>query len=118
MKTLNPAPIEGILNVIQAEIGAAHKLLIGFESAIDYADIGSNDFMSQAQGFDLAMQILADVEHLVKVLGEQFSPESALPHPLPIEGVKLERVRVKLAENPNRLSVLNQPDSDSSVDLF
>lgn len=116
MKTLNSTPIVPVLAVIGAEIAAAHQLLIGFEHAINQTNPKTRNLKTQIQGFDLALQILSDVEHLTDVLGQQFSAETALPHPLPISGVRLERVRAKLSQN--QLSDADLQSPAPAVDLF
>ena len=116
MKTLNSTPIAPVLAVIATEIAAAHQLLIGYEHAINQADSKARSLKTQIQGFDLALQILSDVEHLTDVLGQQFSAETALPHPLPISGVRLERVRTKLFQN--QLAGADSQGPAPAVDLF
>ena len=116
MKSLNSTPIAPVLAVIGAAIAAAQQLLIGFEYAINHADHEARNLKANIQGFDLALQILNDVKHLAEVLGQQFSAETALPHPLPISGVRLERVRAKLSQN--QLSEVDLQVPAPAVDLF
>ena len=116
MKTLNSTPLLPVFAVIGTEIAEAHKLLIGFEHGINQADPKAGDLKKQVQGFDLALQILGDVQHLTEILSQQFSPETALPRPLPISGIRLERVREKLSQDQSTETRPQVPPP--AVDLF
>ena len=116
MTTLKPTPIAPILSVIGAEIVTAHRLLIDFEHANSLAGSKTVGLKEKIQGFDLALQILNDIEHLTKVLNQQLSDETCLTHPLPMSGIRLERIRAKLSQN--QFSETGPQRPAPAVDLF
>lgn len=116
--TTTPQDIATIVATIGDEVAVAHKLLIDFEAAVQRQDSSHLISNSNVQGFDLALQILNDVEHLAHSLVASLPYKTPLASPLPMDGLRLERVRKKLRSNKELLSKLDDVAANNRTEFF
>lgn len=87
-----------VLEVINQEIAAARDLLLAYEAAEYNPQHDCRGDSKRAQGFDLAVQILTDVEHIIGLLGSTHLDATGPAPPILLSGLKLERIRAKLTQ--------------------
>lgn len=107
--------VDQAIAAMRVELASARTLLLVFEEASRNVDHAASGAPRQIQGFDLALQILADLEHLALLLSENIGTKQ-LNISIPTHGLRLERLRVGLERNG-----VSQSDNKSefkAVDLF
>lgn len=100
MTSQNAPLLRTTLTVLRTELAAVQALMRGFETAVSLSDGAELDDNARLQGFDIALQILGDLEHLSNLLERQVDPDQRLRHPIPMQGFRLERVRARLDGTP------------------
>lgn len=105
--------IETLLDVVRSEVAFARRLLLDYELGAGLSDDLSETQRTHAQGLDLAIQLLGDVEQLASIVGRQLPEDLDQEYALPHTSIRLERVRAKLIDNADI-----SPDPVRSVDLF
>lgn len=100
---------------MRVELSSARNLLLVYEEASRKLDHASSGAPRHMQGFDLAIQILADLERLSSLIVDNTDTKQ-LNISIPVRGLRLERLHASLQG-----SDANQFESKSefkSVDLF
>lgn len=115
MNKAEHSSVDQAIAAMRVELASARNLLLMYEEATRKVDHASSGASQHLQGFDLAIQILADLEHLSSLILSN-TDSKQLNISIPIRGLRLERLHVSLQGND-----ANQFENKSefkSVDLF
>ncbi|MCA2014020.1 hypothetical protein [Pararhodobacter sp. CCB-MM2] len=87
-----PFPIPPLLGSMADAMEEIRQMLLSYEEAmVDAPRTPEN--RRAAQDFDLAVQILQDLEHISQKLAAELPPDLMAHHSLPLAGLRLERSR-------------------------
>lgn len=89
-----PFPIPPLLAGMAEAMGEIRLMLLRYEAAM--VEAPSNAANRQAvQDFDLAVQLLQDLEHIAQLLGRELPADLMAQSALPLAGLRLERSRTR-----------------------
>jgi hypothetical protein len=122
-----PFPVPPLLAGMAEAMEEIRQMLLRYEDAM--AEAPRNPATRQAiQDFDLAVQILQDLEHIAQLLAAELPPDMMARTSLPLAGLRLERSRrhfvaaalgraapVAAAVSPVDLFAPLTPDEDDRV---
>ena len=113
-----PHRIEPIMRMLADDIAKVQSMLLQYEVVTAPLIKDAPAHRKELQGFDLALQMLRDLEYLSRTVSEHVADELATSRPLHAPGLLLERSR-------HLLSALAEIQVDSlpneplkSIDLF
>lgn len=110
--------IEPIMSALADETADVKSMLLRYEAAVAMGPSSKHVHYGDIQDFDLALQILNDLECAMREIGQSRPAAFGGAHPISIAGLRLERIRAKL-----RLALGDAPSScpqhgTRSIELF
>lgn len=115
-----PFPIPPLLSSMAEAMDEIRMMLLRYEEAMVDAPRDA-DKRRAAQDFDLAVQILQDIEHVATLLAQELPPDLMAQNALPLAGVRLDRSRrrfVAATKGSRAPSALPTGEARGKIDLF
>lgn len=111
-----PFPIPPLLAGMAEAMAEIRLMLLRYEAAMVEAPRNATNRQA-VQDFDLAVQLLQDLEHIAQLLGKELPPDLMAQNALPLAGLRLERSRTRFLSTAKRAT-----DADARppprIDLF
>ncbi|MDX8348590.1 hypothetical protein SLH49_11390 [Cognatiyoonia sp. IB215446] len=118
MSKVETSRIQPVLEALADELACAGAMLLSYERAVTPLVSQSNVAHREVQGFDLALQMLNDLEYLSRVLAAHLPADAVTTSPLDASGLTLERSRHRLDMSAGSDSTNQSSAQNVSVDLF
>ncbi|MCA0204819.1 hypothetical protein [Pararhodobacter sp.] len=110
-----PFPLSPLLAGMAEAMGEIRLMLLRYEAAMVEAP-GATASRQAVQDFDLAVQLLQDLEHIARLLGQELPPDMMAHNALPLAGLRLERSRTRFLSAALPAAAERQPPP--RIDLF
>jgi len=118
MSEVEASRVQPVLEALADELSCASAMLLRYEHAVTPLVSQSNVATHEVQGFDLALQMLKDIEYLSRVLAAHLPPDAVTATPLKAPGLTLERSRYRLDVSAGLVGKKQSAVQNASVDLF
>ncbi|MFN4098848.1 MAG: hypothetical protein ACK4GT_03635 [Pararhodobacter sp.] len=112
-----PFPIPPLLGSMADSMEEIRQMLLSYEAAMVEAPV-TPERLRALQDFDLAVQILQDLEHLANQLAAELPPGLMAHHALPLAGLRLERSRRRFIAAVKGRGPAADPPRPNPIDLF
>lgn len=110
--------VKPVVEAFAGELACVRAMLLRYELAVTPLFSQSNVSHQDLQGFDLALQILKDLEHLSSALATYLPTDAMTLHPLEASGLTLERTQRMLNGSIGLGEEQSSPAPLNTVDLF
>lgn len=117
MTAANPFPIPPLLRSMAASMEEIRQMLLRYEAAMVEAPV-TPERLRAVQDFDLAVQILQDLEHLTTHLAVELPADLMAHQTLPLAGLRLERSRQHFVSAISDRKSPASTDGATGFDLF
>jgi len=117
MTLAGPFPIPPLLGSMAESMEEIRQMLLRYEAAMVEAPV-TPERLRAVQDFDLAVQILQDLEHLANQLAAELPPDLMAHHALPLAGLRLERSRRRFVAAVKGPRAPTEPPRPHLFDLF
>ncbi|MEL6840133.1 MAG: hypothetical protein AAFP85_12635 [Pseudomonadota bacterium] len=107
-----------MMEMLADEMACARAMLLRYESVVTPMVSSANLPHQEIQGFDLALQMLKDLEHLSRIISDHLPENVAATRPVQSSGLKLERSRHRLSMLAGIEVPKKSPEPSDAVDLF
>ena len=118
MSELEASRVQPVLEALADELACAGAMLLRYEHAVTPLVSRSNVAHQEVQGFDLALQMLKDLEYLSRALAAHLPADAVTTTPLKVPGLTLERSRHRLDVSAGLAGKKKSSVQNASVDLF
>ena len=110
-------PVSPLLSSMADAMEEIRQMLLRYEAAMVEAPV-TPDRRRAVQDFDLAIQLLQDLEHITGVLAAELPRDTLTRKALPLAGLRLDRSRERFAAAARNRPVTTVAAMVSTVDLF
>ncbi len=110
--------IEPVIRTLADELATARAILLRYESAVTPLIAETDAAHRDIQGFDLALQMLNDIEYISRTVADHLPDGIASESPMQMPGLALERSKHSLRVSAGIETSRRPPEPSNTVDLF